>query len=114
MSFDFPNLVGGLSDEERISFYEILAHNLTISARGIWSDEHLTDSQKLDCLKSLNEIMHRVVMKTALLRAQKNQWSEDDSWEVIKHWVALSPEMVRHVEWALKTSYETLRTSRLH
>jgi hypothetical protein len=46
MEFDFPNLIGALSNEERISFYEILAHNLTVSVRGIWSDEHLTDRRK--------------------------------------------------------------------
>jgi len=109
MEFDFPNLIGGLSDEERIEFYELLAHNLTISVRGIWSDEHLTDGEKLECLKWLNEIMHRVVRKAALLRLKENDISESDSWEGIKHWVALSPEVSRHVEWALKTSYDVCR-----
>ena len=68
MDFDFPNLIGGLNDEQRMRFYENLAHNLTVSVRGVWSDEHLTDSKKVECLKWLNEIMHRVVMKAALLR----------------------------------------------
>lgn len=107
MEFDFPNLIGALSNEERTSFYEILAHNLTVSVRGIWSDEHLTDSKKVKCLKCVNEIMHRVVMKAVLLRVQKNQFSESDSWEGIKHWVSLSPEIGAHVEWALKASYES-------
>jgi hypothetical protein len=109
MDFDFPKLIGALSDEERIRFYEILAHNLTVSVRGIWSDDDLTDSNKLDCLKWLNEILHRVVMKAALLRLKKNTWSESDSWENINHWISLSPEISRHVEWALKTSYESCR-----
>jgi hypothetical protein len=87
----------------------LLAHNLTISVRGIWSDEHLSDSEKLECLKWLNEIMHRVVRKPALLRINKDEMSESDSWEGIKHWVGLSPEISPHVEWALKTSYEVCR-----
>jgi hypothetical protein len=110
MEFDFPNLIGALSDERRISFYEALAHNLTVSVRGIWSDEHLTDSRKVECLKWVNEIMHGVVMKAALLRVQQNQLSESDSWEGIKHWVSQSPELESHVEWALKTSYESCRS----
>jgi hypothetical protein len=109
MHFDFPNLIGALNREERIRFYEILSHNLTVSVRGVWSDEHLTNSKKVECLKWLNEIMHRVVMKAALLRVEKNKYSESDSWENIKHWVSLCPEIEAGVEWALKTSYESCR-----
>src|SRR4030095_718505 len=93
MDFDFPNLIGALSEEERISFYEVLAHNLTVSVRGIWSNDHLTDGQKVERLKWVNEIMHRVVMKSALLRVRKNQFTESDSWENIKHFVSLSPQI---------------------
>jgi len=109
MDFDFPHLISELSDEERITFYEILAHNLTVCVRGIWSDDGLTDGQKIEGLKWVNEIMHRVVMKSALLRVDKNQFSELDSWEDIKHWVSLSPEIEAPVEWALKFSYESCR-----
>ena len=109
MDFDYPNLIGALSEEERIRFYELLAHDLTVSVRRIWTDEHLTDSQKLEGLKYVNEIMHRVVMKAALLRVQKNKWSESDSWEDIKHWVSLCPEIDEPVEWALKFSYKACR-----
>jgi hypothetical protein len=112
MEFDFPTLIGALSDEERIRFYEILAHNLTVCVRGIWVNDHLSDSKKLDCLKWLNEIMHRVTMKAALLRVKKNEYSETDSWEDIKHWVSRSPEISRYVEWALKFSYEYCRADK--
>ena len=46
MEFDFPKLIGALGNEERISFYELLANNLTISVRGIWSYDHLTGSRE--------------------------------------------------------------------
>jgi hypothetical protein len=109
MDFDFPNLIGALSDEERLTFYEVLAHNLTVSVRGIWSDDRLTDGQKVESLKWVNEIMHRVVMKSALLRAQKNQFTESHSWEDIKHWLSFSPEIAAEIEWALRLSYESCR-----
>jgi hypothetical protein len=109
MEFDFPNLIGNLSDEERISFYEILAHNLTVTVRGIWSDDDLTDRDKVERLKWVNEIMHRVVMKSAYLRMNRNKLSEEESWESIKHWVSQIPQLSTSVEWAFKMSYESCR-----
>jgi hypothetical protein len=110
MKFDFPNSIGALSEEQRIRFYEILAHNLTVSVRGMWSDEQLTDGEKVERMKWLNEIMHRVVMKSAYLRMGRNKFSEIDSWENIKHWVAQCPELGASVEWAIERSYESCRT----
>ena len=109
MNFDFPKLIGELSEEQRIRFYEILAHNLTVSVRGIWSNEQLTDGEKIERLKWINEILHRVVMKSAYLRMGRNEWSETDSWESIEHWVAQAPELSAEVEWALKLSYDSCR-----
>jgi hypothetical protein len=108
VDFDYIKLIGELGDEERLRFYEYLAHNLTVSARAIWVDEGLTDGEKLENLKYLNEIMHRVTMKSAKLRTHKNTFSETDSWEDINDWVSRSPGLGPHVEWALKFSYELL------
>ena len=107
MNFDYIKLIGELSDEERLQFYEYLAHNLTVSVRAIWSDAGLTDGEKVENLKWLNEIMHRVTMKSALLRTHKNTFSESDSWEDIQHWVSRSSDIEPHVEWALKFSYDS-------
>jgi hypothetical protein len=107
--FDYPKLIGTLSAEERISFYESLAHNLTISVRCIWSEDSFTDSQKIEGMKCVNEIMHRVVKIPAALRSGLDIWSEDETWETIKHWVSLSPEISGYVWWAIKASYESCR-----
>ena len=66
MKFDFPTLIGALSEEERIRFYEILAHNLTVSVRAIWSDEQLTDGERVERMKWINEM--RQIKRTRLLR----------------------------------------------
>lgn len=109
MKFDFPNLIGELNEQERIRFYEDLAHNLTVSVRGIWSDNKLTDRERVERMRWINEIMHRVVMKSAYLRTKRNKYSETDSWEDIKHWVAQSPDLGTSVEWAIERSYESCR-----
>jgi hypothetical protein len=100
---------GALTAEERIRFYEFLAHNLTISVRGIWSDENFTDSQKIEGMKCVNEIMHRVVKIPSALKSGHDMWSEADTCGTIEHWVSLSPEIGEHVWWAIKESYESCR-----
>ena len=109
MDFDYIKLIGELSHEERLKFYECLAHNLTVSVRAVWSDEGLTDGEKVEKLKWLNEIMHRVTMKSAKLRTHKNTYSESDSWNDIQHWVSCCSDIGPDVEWALKFSYESCR-----
>ncbi len=47
MTFDYAHLVANLSEEGRIRFYELLANNLTVNVRSIWSDVNLSDAQKL-------------------------------------------------------------------
>ena len=109
MDFDYPQLTGNLSDEVRLRFYEILAHNLTVSVRAIWSDDTLSDAQKIECMKWLNEIMHGVVQKSAALRLGRDGFSEEATWGTIKHRVSQSPMLRGHVGWAIKTSYESCR-----
>jgi len=109
MKFDYPNLIGDLSDEKLLRFYEILAHNLTVSVRAIWSDDNLSDTEKVEGMKWLNEIMHGVTQKAAALRLGRNDLSEESSWEAITHWVRQNPMISGHVGWAIKSSYESCR-----
>src|SRR5205823_3888630 len=60
---EYAEAVASLKDSDRRRFYEALASNLTVCARGIWSDEHLSDAEKVDQMKWLNEIQHRVIGK---------------------------------------------------
>src|SRR6478735_6933547 len=52
-----------MSPERRLHFYEVLAHQLTVVARMIWSDDALDDTGKIAQLKWLNEILHGVTAK---------------------------------------------------
>jgi hypothetical protein len=106
VELDYVKQVGSLPPEDLIRFYEIFAHALTVSVRGIWSDETLNDSQKVEVMKWLNEIMHQVVLKSAGLRLNQNELSEVDTWEMIQHYVSLCPEIGGHVAVACISSYQ--------
>ncbi len=75
-----------LNEEQRQTFYECLAHNLTIAVRDIWSSDQ-TPEEKVDQLKWLNEILHRVTAKVIVLRTHDHEWSERDSWNDFEHWI---------------------------
>jgi hypothetical protein len=103
--FDYLSIIGALDSEQRLLFYEVLAHNLTVSVRSIWSDEETSAEQKVEQLKWLNEIMHGVTIKLRVLRLNLHEWTETSSWEEIKHSVALCPSLERDIEWAIRNTY---------
>ncbi len=39
----FAERVAGLDEERRLHFYDLLAHNLTVAIRGVWSDGSISD-----------------------------------------------------------------------
>jgi hypothetical protein len=105
MNFDFPKEISSLTAEQKLYFYEIFAMNLTICVRGIWSDAEITEGEKVDRMKWVNEIMHRVTAKICYLRLQQNSHSESDTWEIIKHWVSQNPAIGGELGWAIQSSY---------
>jgi hypothetical protein len=108
-AFDYPATIGALDSEQRQLFYEVLAHNLTVSVRAIWSDEASSAEEKVEQLKWLNEIMHRVTSKIRVLRLNLHEWTETDSWNDIRHWVSLCPSLESEVEWVIRTSYAAIK-----
>ena len=110
VELDFVTQVGSLPQASLIRFYEILAHNLTVSIRSIWSNETLSDAQKVERMKWINEIMHRVVTKSAALRKNKNEYSEADFWGMMEHYMSLCPEITDEVVFATIGSYSTVES----
>lgn len=49
-----------LNVADKIKFLDYLLFNFTIAGRGIWSDEHPTDAEKVEAFKWLNELLHRI------------------------------------------------------
>jgi hypothetical protein len=108
IELDYVRQVGSLSQQSLICFYEVLAHNLTVSIRAIWSDEGLNDSQKVERMKWINEILHRVVLKSAALRMGRNECSEADTWNMMRHYVSLCPDISADIAIATISSYQSV------
>jgi len=108
IEFDYVRQVGSLSQQSLICFYEVLAHNLTVSVRAIWSDEGPNDSQKVERMKWINEVMHRVVLKSAALRMGRNECLEADSWEMMLHYISLCPDISADIAIATISSYQSI------
>jgi hypothetical protein len=105
VAFDYVERIGGLTDEQRLYFYEVMAHQLTVAARMIWCDEALSDQQKVRQLKWLNEILHRVTAKVSTLRLGTHEWNESNSFDDMRHWVSQEPALAPRVGWAVLQSY---------
>jgi hypothetical protein len=108
VEMDYASDVGGLPTEELIQFYEILAHSLTVSVRTIWSDEALTDAERVEQMKWLNEITHRVVRKSAALRKNRNEMSEADTWKMMEGYISQCPSLAPHIAAATISSYQAV------
>jgi hypothetical protein len=104
---NYVSLISNLSQLQRVSFYERLAHNITIAIRAIWSDETMTDTAKIQTMKWLNEIQHRVVTKISVERLVLHEWKESDMIRMIEECTKECPSIGSEITWAIKASYKT-------
>ena len=100
----FGELVRKLTDEQRIRFYETLAQELTIGVRNICFIS-INPEEKVDRLKWINEIMHRVVVKIYCERTKSHEWSDTDFEGMVRHWVSKNLQIEDTVNNAIKDSY---------
>jgi hypothetical protein len=111
MAFDYSTMITALTAEQRLHFYELFAHNLTVAIRGVWSDEKASDAEKVERIKRVNEIMHRVTSKVYVLRLSMHEWTEEDTWRMIEGYVAEDKVIEAEVIAAIKLSYGSVISS---
>ena len=104
----FAERMARLSEEQRLHFYEVLAHNLTVAIRGVWSDSSITDTEKVDRIKWINEILHRVTAKVWVLRLKTHEWTEEDVGQMIRGYVGENEGIKEEVFWAVNRSYQAV------
>lgn len=108
--FDYVEKINALTLEQKRKFYVLLAHDLTVSVRAICSEEKYSDREKIEGMKIVNEIMHRLIFRIEELhnisRLKDDSWTEEDFFLMMKEWVEDSPEVVSgQIGWAIKSSY---------
>ncbi len=106
MSFDFVQLIGQLPPDVKIAYYVNFAHSLTVAVRSIWSDEALDVSDRLERLKWMNELMHRVINRAIDLRAQPHIWNEEAIWQFVLTTGAQCPAINGDADRAMLSAYE--------
>jgi hypothetical protein len=107
MPFHYSDKIGTLTPDKRLHFYELLAHNLTVAIRGIWSEPDLSDSEKLNRIYLTNEILHRITAKVYTLRLNLHEWTEEDSWQMIKGYIDENVAIENDVMAAIDYSYNS-------
>ena len=98
---DYAEAVAELNEERRRQFYETLAFNLTISARAVWSEDTLSDAEKVEQLKRLNEIQHRILNKVRAIHSL----SDIELVSTILQNGSDCSSIAGHVGWAIKQSF---------
>ncbi len=111
--FNYLKNIGKLSLDQKRKFYVLFAHDLTVSVRAIWSDEKLTDAEKVEGMKWINEIMHRLIFRIEELhkisKIEDDSWTEEDFLEMMREYCLENPKVVSgNVGWAIKSSYERI------
>lgn len=102
---NYAHEIGSLSADRRLHFYELLAHNLTVSIRGVWSEPDLPDSEKLDRIYWINETLHRITAKVYTIRLNLHEWTEDDTWAMIESHIVHNKGIEKDIMAAIKFSY---------
>lgn len=110
--FEYVKNISELTLEQKRKFYVLLAHNLTVSVRAIWSDENFSDTEKIEGMKWINEIIHRLVFRIEKLhkitKLEDDSWTEEDFFQSINHWISQNYKIVAgHINWAIKSSYKS-------
>lgn len=67
-------LLHGADRDSQLHFWEVLAHNLTIAVRAVWSDALLDNADKVDQIKFINELQHHVTAKVYTFRLDEYEW----------------------------------------
>jgi len=103
----YSEYIDKLDKDEKLYFYETLAHYLTISIREMWSNADSSENEIIEQIKYINEILHRVTSKIKVERLMLHEWTESDFIKMINHYVKICPTIGGAVAYAIEYSYET-------
>ena len=108
MQLNFEGMMNILSDEQRLHFYELFAHNMTIVIRGFWSDAEIDDSEKVELMKWANEVLHSITEKVWVLRLNTQEWTESDFAKMLEEYKQMHPDLSVAIDSAFQWSYRSV------
>ncbi|TGL62041.1 hypothetical protein EHQ58_03760 [Leptospira ognonensis] len=88
--------IDSLSKNQKAAYYELMGHELTIIIRSIWSDQVIDPEEKLERIKWINEIQHRIISKISHLRREID-WDDSDIMEMIHFYIEKKSEIRQEV-----------------
>ncbi len=106
MNFNYPEKIEALSLKQRLYFYELFAHFLTVYMRGVLFTEGIVDSERVERAKWLNEIAHRITYKIFFMNKRPEaKWTDTEIQEMIEMNVKKYPAIRTDVDAAIEMSY---------
>jgi hypothetical protein len=107
MNFDYVEAIGALDNKQKTYFYELLAHFITNSMRGIVFMEGIPDEERVERVKWLNEIAHRITYKVFFIQKGKpDYYSEEEIWNIVLQNAEKHPNTLEDITSAIETSYK--------
>ncbi len=97
-----------LSEEQKLHFYELFAHNMTIVIRGLLSETEIGDSEKVELMKWANEVLHRITAKVWVLRLKPHEWIESDFSKMLEEYKRMHPGISGAIDEAMQWSYQSV------
>jgi hypothetical protein len=106
MNFNYLEKIEALNSKQRSYFYELFAHFLTVSLRGVLFTEGIEDSERVERAKWLNEISHRITYKIFVTDKKPDaRWTDAEILEMIEMNIEKYPPVERDVYAAIEMSY---------
>jgi hypothetical protein len=106
MNFNYPEKLEVLNPKQRLYFYELFAHFLTVSIRGVLFTEGIDDSERVERTKWLNEISHRITYKIFVMDKKPDaKWTDTEIQEMIEMNIEKYPVIEKDVNAAIEMSY---------
>jgi hypothetical protein len=106
MNFNYPEKIETLNPQQRLYFYELFAHFLTVSMRGILFTEGMFDSERVERAKWVNEIAHRITYKIFVMNKNPDvKWTDTEIQEMIQMNIDKYPAIETDVFAAIEMSY---------
>ena len=106
MNFNYPEKIEALDPKQRLYFYELFAHFLTVSIRGVLFTEGIVDSERVERAKWLNEISHRITYKIFVMDKKPDaKWTDSEILEMIQMNIEKCSAIETDVNAAIEMSY---------